>query len=404
MSEAQPTVSVIIPTRNERDNVASLMERLEGALQHSSAELIFVDDSDDDTQATIVANQRRLPARVIHREGEDRRGGLSTAVVCGIRAARGTYLCVMDADLQHPPEKVPELLAKAEETGADVVLASRRREGASSVGLDGPVRKLLSLTLEWFTRLAFYDRLRGVDDPLSGFFVVRRSALEEVELRPRGYKISVEVLVRCKNPRVAHVPYVFMPRQTGTSKAEVRTGLIFLKHVAILFLEVPEARRFWKFGVVGASGFAIYLGLLWLLVSQVGLARAVGWAIAAEAAVIWNFLLNRSVTWSERRAASGWPVALEALRYHLTSGLSIATNAAVFFSLTSAGMNLLLAGFASIWAGVLINYLGADRFVFMQQARVSARGWLPWRRRPPSEERTVAERPAVMLSGDEEPS
>lgn len=396
-----PLVSLIIPTRNERENVPRLLERLTTALRGLSAELVFVDDSDDGTQDLIAQHPGALPAHVIHREGAARRGGLSTAVVRGLRAAQGTYVCVMDGDLQHPPEKVPELVAKAEETGADLVLASRRRKGGSSEGLESPLRKAISFALEWFTRLAFYDRLRGVDDPLSGFFLVRRAALDGVELRPQGYKISLEVLVRCKDAKVEQVPYVFEARPSGKSKAELRTGLTFLKHLAILFIEVPEARRFWKFGAVGASGLGIYLLLLWLLVVQAAAPRPVGWGLAAEAAVLWNFVLNRNVTWAERKAPSGWPLLLETLRYHATSAASISANAAVFFFLTFAEVHVLLAGFASIWAGVLTNYLGADRFVFGERAQRAARRWLPWGGAGQPVVPTKA--PTLTVGSDEEP-
>lgn len=384
MSTTLATVSLIIPTRNERENVPMLIERLDRALEGISAELVFVDDSDDGTQDVIARTKSRLPVQVIHREGESRRGGLSTAVVQGMQAAQGKYLCVMDGDLQHPPEKVPELVSKAEQTDADVVLASRRRQGGSSAGLASLQRKLISLALEWFTRLAFYDRLRGVDDPLSGFFLVRRTALENIKLRPEGYKISLEVLVRSHNPRVEQVPYTFMPRPSGDSKADFKTGLTFLKHAAILLFEVPDVRRFWKFGLVGASGLIIYLALLWLLVILAGLPQFAGWALAAESAVIWNFLLNRTVTWPDRSASPGWPFLLESLRYHATSALSVGANALVFFLLTLADVSLLLAGFASIWAGVLTNYLGADRLVFSRHAKSIAGRWLPWARSQPA--------------------
>ena len=405
MSAEPITVSLIIPTRNERENILVLIARLEGALQDTSAELIFVDDSDDGTQDVIAQRQGQgqLPIRVIHREGEARRGGLSTAVVEGMRVAKGTYICVMDGDLQHPPENVPELLAKAEQTSADVVLASRRRKGGSSAGLENLQRKVISFALEWFTRLAFYDRLRGVDDPLSGFFLVRRTVLDNVELRPEGYKISLEVLVRCPDLRVEQVAYTFMPRPSGYSKADLKTGLTFLKHIVILLLEVPDARRFWKFGLVGASGLVIYLLLLWLLVLQAGLPQPVGWGFAAEAAVLWNFLLNRRVTWSERRAFQGWPVLLEGLRYHVTSAFSIGANALVFFLLALADVNVLLAGLASVWAGVLTNYLGADRFVFRRGAQSMVQRWLPLARSSRSgPDAAPSERSALTLGRDEE--
>jgi len=402
MAEPPITLSLIIPTRNERENVGHLIERLEGALAGISTELVFVDDSDDGTQHSIAEHKGRLSVQVIHRQGVARRGGLSTAVVQGISAAKGIYVCVMDGDLQHPPEKVPELVATAERTGADMVLASRRRKGGSSAGLEGPQRKLISFALEWFTRLAFYDRLRGVDDPLSGFFLIRRTALEGVDLRPQGYKISLEVLVRCQNLKLEQVPYTFMPRPSGDSKADLKTGFTFLRHIGVLLLEVPEARRFWKFGLVGASGLGVYLLLLWLLAIQAGLPQTLGWAVAVEAAVIWNFLLNRSVTWSDRRASRRWPFVLEALRYHATSAVSVSANALVFFLLTLADVHLLAAGFASIWAGVAANYFGADRFVFRQNAWPKAARWLPWPRSRSSSTSAVQPEPALMPDGDEE--
>jgi dolichol-phosphate mannosyltransferase len=365
-------LSVVVPTRNERDNAGALIERLDDALRGIDAEVVFVDDSDDDTPDVITAARSRAAVRVLHREDESRKGGLSTAVVEGIREAAGDYICVIDGDLQHPPEKIPELLAKAEETGADVVLASRRRTKDGAAGLANPLRKGISLSLEWFTRLAFYDRLRGLDDPLSGFFLVRRTALEGVELRPEGYKISLEILVRCHDTRVEQIPYTFEARPAGESKADLKTGLTFFKHLIVLLIEVPEARRFWKFAAVGASGLGIYLLLLWLLVLQAGLPQFAGWAIAAESAVLWNFFNNRNITWSERRSSGGGALLWEALRYHASSAFSVGANALVLYLLTLAGVNLLVAGFCSVWAGVITNFLAADRFVFVRRGRRAA--------------------------------
>src|SRR6478672_6585276 len=245
-------LSVVIPTYNERDNVATLLHRLEGSLADISAEVIFVDDSDDGTPAAITACQSPLPVRVIHREGRQRAGGLSTAVLRGVATARGKYVCVMDGDLQHPPETIPSLVERAAGTEADIVIASRNVSGGSNGGLDGPWRRFVSWAFGMVSRTLFYEKLRRVKDPLSGFLLVRRSALDGITLRPIGYKISLEILIRAAGSHVEEVPYSFSGREEGESKASLSTGVTFFRHVGLLLLEVPEVGRFWKFAFVGA--------------------------------------------------------------------------------------------------------------------------------------------------------
>ncbi len=357
-------VSVVIPTYNERDNVATLIHRLEQALADVSAEIIFVDDSDDGTPAAIAACESPLPVRVIHRDGRQRAGGLSTAVLRGVATARGRYVCVMDGDLQHPPETIPSLVARASGTDADIVIASRNVSGGSNGGLDGPWRRFVSWAFGTVSRVLFYEKLRRVKDPLSGFLLVRRSALDGITLRPIGYKISLEILIRAAGSHVEEVPYSFSGREEGESKASLSTGLTFFRHVGLLLLEVPEVGRFWKFAFVGASGVIVYIGLLWLLTMQVGLHYAVAWALAAEAAVLSNFILNRNVTWFERRAVGAGALVSEAGKYQVASAISVAANGIAFFLLTRAGANVLLAGAISVWIGVATSFLGAERFVF----------------------------------------
>ncbi|MCW2601442.1 MAG: glycosyltransferase [Frankiales bacterium] len=230
-----PTLSVVVPTRNEADNVDQLVSRTAAALDASpwSWELLLVDDSDDDTPDRARALGRAgAPVRVMHRRPGSRVDGLSGAVSSGFGAARGQLIAVMDADLQHPPEVLPELVS-AVVAGADVAVGSRYCEGAApdaTDGLDGSWRRWVSRLCRvpvWLVR----PRLRSVRDPLAGFFVVRRSVLSGVVLRPTGYKILLEVLVRGRWDRTVEVPYRFAPRVAGTSKAELRQGLVFLRHV-----------------------------------------------------------------------------------------------------------------------------------------------------------------------------
>ena len=377
MAHPDPEISIVIPTRNERRSVATLLARLDRALSGIHAEIVVVDDSDDGTPDEIRARAGALPVRVVHREGRHRQGGLSTAVLRGLDAARGAYICVMDADLQHPPETIPALLDRVR-AGADIAIASRHVPGGSSGGLDGPWRRFVSRAFALMARVLFYEKLRRVKDPLSGFFVIRRSAVEGIAMRPMGYKISLEILVRSAAHRVEEVAYAFTDREDGESKATLGTGLTFFRHVGLLLFEVPETGRFWKFALVGGSGVVVYIGLLWALTIHVGLPYGLAWGLGAEAAVISNFMLNRNVTWFERRATTAAGAIIEGLKYHVASAISVAANGLTFLSLTLSGLDVLTAGAISVWVGVAISFLGAEKFVFTtRRARPLRRALIP---------------------------
>jgi dolichol-phosphate mannosyltransferase len=236
-SKALCLLSIVIPTRNEAATVPMLISQLNDVLAGVSAQLVFVDDSDDDTVDVIrrCSQDNGLAIQVIHRKGLARRGGLSTAAVTGISTAAGEYVCVMDADLQHPPELVKTLLSRAEETGADIVIASRYVPGGSDAGLSGLSRKAISRAAKWLAKIAFVDRLHSVTDPLSGFFLARRSVLEKATLRPIGFKILLDILIRSDWRGLQEVPLRFASRAGGSSKATFKQGRDFLLHVLSLF-------------------------------------------------------------------------------------------------------------------------------------------------------------------------
>jgi dolichol-phosphate mannosyltransferase len=236
-SELTGAVSLIVPTRNEAANISELLVRLGRLPAGVLGEVIFVDDSEDDTPATVAYLARGVdfPVDLVHREPGLRDGGLSGAVVEGFRRARGQWLAVMDADLQHPPEVLADLLAEGESACADIVCATRNRCGGDRAGL-GAARDVISRSFAASARRAVPRRLRGVSDPMSGFFLVRRSALDPEALHPTGFKIMLEILVRTPGLRRAEVGYEFAPRFAGDSKASLREGVVYLRHLARLRL------------------------------------------------------------------------------------------------------------------------------------------------------------------------
>ncbi|MEU8779010.1 glycosyltransferase family 2 protein [Streptomyces sp. NPDC048606] len=293
-------ITLIIPTFNEADNVGELLRRLAAALPADPpCEVLFVDDSTDDTPAAIekAGADCPFPVAVLHRERAV--GGLGGAVVEGMARAGYEWIVVMDADLQHPPHLVPELVGEGIRTGADLVVASRHLPGGSRAGLAGGYRVAVSRAATLLAKGLFPRALRGVGDPMSGFFAIRRGAVTGAALAPLGYKILLELAVRCRPRTIAEVPYVFEDRHAGASKSTPREGLRFLAHLAALRCANPLARMI-GFGLVGLSGFVPNLAALWLL-THVGVQYLVAEVIANQAGVLWNFWLIETLVFRDRR-------------------------------------------------------------------------------------------------------
>jgi dolichol-phosphate mannosyltransferase len=245
-------LSVVVPTRNECDNILPLLEALHRALHNVHVEVIFVDDSNDDTPAVIEDAAQTMGSSLFHiqlehrQAGAARAGGLATAVVDGMSKAQAEYIAVLDADLQHPPELLRVFYSSAVQQNADLVIASRYIKGGSYQGLDGVGRQFISIGLKSLAKLLFPRQLQRISDPLGGFFLLRRSLLTGVSLRPIGYKILLEVLVRCPWQQVLEVPYHFQARAHGQSKANMRQGIIALQHMRRLWLDVIASQYTWK--------------------------------------------------------------------------------------------------------------------------------------------------------------
>lgn len=287
----QIRISVVVPTRNEAGNVDALRRELALALEGVEYEVVVVDDSTDDVTRPALRAAATLDSRwrVIERAPREQTG-LASAVVAGVEAARGVAVCVMDGDLQHPPAVVPNLLA-AIERGADLAVASRYMPGGSRAGLDGNVRNLVSRSCTWLAQ-AVFPEARRTSDPLSGFFCCRRTAIKGIELKPRGFKILLEVLVCAPQLKVAEVPFVFAARLAGESKASTRQGVLFLGHLASLFAYVPGSARPLKFAAVTLASFAVFATLAYGLVHD-NVPPLLAWLAATAASAAVNIAMHR---------------------------------------------------------------------------------------------------------------
>jgi dolichol-phosphate mannosyltransferase len=230
-------LTVIVPTRNERETIEELVDRVDESIRPLDVdyEVLVVDDSDDDTPDRVLrAADGGAPVRLCHRPPDEREDGLAGAVQRGLDLASGSQaIAVMDGDLQHPPELLPELV-DAVRGEADVAVASRYvEEGGSVAGLDGPGRRLTSRAARLAARVLL-GRARSVEDPLSGFFVVRRDVVAGAPLRASGFKILLEILVLGRWRRAVEVPLRMEPRAGGESKAGVREGVLYGAQLARL--------------------------------------------------------------------------------------------------------------------------------------------------------------------------
>jgi dolichol-phosphate mannosyltransferase len=229
---AHPDVSIVVPAFEEGDNLTELVQRLSTALNRAGRtfEVIVVDDdSHDCTPLVCQALAVRYPLRLIVRKHER---GLSSAVIAGLREAAGEVVVVMDADLSHPPEKVPELLRLAEQPQVDFVIGSRYVAGGGTDSSWGLFRRLNSSVATLLAR-----GLTRASDPLAGFFAMRRAAFVAAEgrLDPIGFKIGLELMVKAGSRRVVETPILFANRKRGASKLGLREQLRYVRHLLRLY-------------------------------------------------------------------------------------------------------------------------------------------------------------------------
>ncbi len=346
------SISIIIPTYNERENIAPLVARIKKAINDYEYEVVFIDDnSNDGTAKEVQALSSSYPVRVIVRTGER---GLASAVVEGIKHAKGELLVVMDADLQHPPEVIPKLL-KEIKSGADIAIASRYVEGGSIPDW-GLVRRIISRGAIFLVHLLL-PLSRKVNDPTSGFFVFRKEVVLGARLKPTGYKILLEILMEGKYKNTAEVPFAFSTRGRGESKLTMRQQIHYLKHLFDLMKRTGELARVAKFLLVGLSGVGVNMGLLWLLTEVFGLHYLVSASISIETSIVSNFLLNNYFTFHDRNLPGARNFFSRLIKFNVISLSGLAINLGVLWALTELlGLYYILSNLFGIAAASIWNY------------------------------------------------
>jgi dolichol-phosphate mannosyltransferase len=364
-------LSIVVPTRNESGNVVALLDRIHSAVTDLSFEVIFVDDSTDNTVATIQAAKTNYPFQisVIARPAE-RRNGLGMAVVEGMKAAGSEWVVVMDGDLQHPPEVIQQLMKQAQSTGADLVAASRLTEGGGTDGLDVK-RKLLSHSLAAVSRLVFHKNLRTMTDPLTGFFLFRRSAVSADVLQPKGFKILLEILVRCPKLQVAEVPFKFAQRHAGASKANPREMLNLFQQM--LELRFAPHKKLLRFLTVGVTGLVVNTALMYVFAELLGIHFLIAAILATQGSTLWNFVGTEK--WAfKRHDKSPKYLWLRLMSFFLVNNSMLLLRGPILaIFVTRLGMSALLGNFLSLVVLTAVRYVIADKVIWGNGRKAAAK-------------------------------
>jgi dolichol-phosphate mannosyltransferase len=320
-----PELTVVVPAFRERENIPRLLDSLEKALAGIDWEtIVVVDDAFDGSEDLVRARAQRDPrVRVLHRIG---RRGLASACIEGMLASSAPYVAVMDADLQHDETLTPRLLEAAKAEQADVVVASRYMEGGSTGELAGERVRISQLASALSRVLA-----KGLTDPMSGFFLVRRSFLERVvrRLYGRGFKILLDLIAAARGEvKIVERPYRMRSRQHGESKLGARVIAEFFMLIAYHLTGRLLPARFFLFAAVGVTGLGVHLGVLTAAFNASGGSFLLAQGLATWAAMTSNFFLNNAFTYADQalRGARLWRGLLS---FYAACGIGALINLAV---------------------------------------------------------------------------
>jgi dolichol-phosphate mannosyltransferase len=357
-------LSVVVPTFNERGNVATLVERLDAALVGIVWEVIFVDDNSPDGTADVVRELARKDSRVrcIRRIG---RRGLSGACIEGMLASSAPCAAVIDGDLQHDETQLAKMLGLLESGAAELVIGSRYIEGGSA---DSFNQQRLGAS-KFATAVAQRVLKVEIADPMSGFFMIRRDRFEQLapQLSTQGFKILLDVVATARGDlRVVEVPYTFGSRLHGESKLDSMVALDFLGLVLAKLTNDTVSLRFLLFALVGSIGLFVHFAALFIALEVFELPFPEAQACGALLAMTSNFLLNNFLTYRDQRL-KGFGILRGLAIFYLVCSVGLLANVGVAFSVYDQEPIWWLAGAAGALMGVVWNYAMSGLFVWRKR-------------------------------------
>lgn len=361
LSARRLDLAVVVPTYNERENVPLLISALREALGDLRWEVVFVDDDSPDGTAEIIDEFARWDGsvRLLRRVG---RRGLSSACIEGALATSASVIAVMDADMQHDERVLPLMLARLREEGLDVVVGTRNAQGGS-MGEFSARRRFLSRVGQKISAAVCRCEL---SDPMSGFFLFRRSFFLEVvhRLHGGGFKILVDMLASSERPvRLAEVGYQFRGRVHGESKLDLNNGIELLFLVASKLTGDVVPSRFAVFALVGAVGLVTHMLCLGLLLRGLHWSFNEAQSVAAFVAMTENFFVNNLITYRDR-SLHGSRLVTGLMSFWLACSFGAWANVSFARSLLQSGMPWIVAGAAGIVLGSVWNYTVSSLFTW----------------------------------------
>jgi dolichol-phosphate mannosyltransferase len=352
-------LSIVVPTFKESGNVATLVQRLDAALEGVDWEAIFVDDDSPDGTTNVVKRIAASDPRIRCLRRVSRRG-LAGACIEGMLSSSAPYVAVMDADLQHDENLLPRMLATLKAGNTDVVVGSRYIAGGNANAFS-KTRGLLSRAAGSLARLMTRIELT---DPMSGFFMMRRDRFDPIadSLSTSGFKILLDIVLSAKGGlRIVEEPYVFGSRTFGESKLDAQVGLDFLGLLLTKLSGGAVTPRFLSYALVGGLGVVVHLGAL--SASLLTFPFEESQAIATFIAMTTNFVLNNRLTFRDSRL-TGWAMVKGLIAFYAVSSVGALTNVGVASWLYAYQPTWWLAGLAGALMGVVWNYSMSTLFVW----------------------------------------
>jgi dolichol-phosphate mannosyltransferase len=356
-----PELTVVIPTFNERANVSILIGRLHTVLASVAWEVIFVDDDSPDATAALVKaiGEKDSRVRCIRRI---KRRGLAGACIEGMLASQAAYVAVIDADLQHDENLLAEMLRVLRSDNADLVIGSRYVAGGEAGGLSQQ-RHTASRLGVWLAR-----RMLSIDvaDPTSGFFMLKRSTIDEIApvLSTQGFKVLADILSSAPSRlRVRELPYRFRERLHGSSKLDARTAFDFIGLLLSKLTRDFVSIRFVGFLLVGGLGIAVHLVALKASLSLFGLDFTVAQTVATFVSMTSNFFLNNTLTYRDQKL-TGVAAVRGLLFFYAICSVGAFSNIGVANWLYANRPVWWLAGLLGSIVSVVWNYAMSTVFVW----------------------------------------